>query len=170
MSVTTTVSPGFLKSGSRYSPGPWTGGVPAVPLCPAHQRAIGRIRPSARRLDFRALQREVPVMDCECRASLKLTVWLGHSWESYESACPYLVQGPHSFKGNGKGWSLHRCQSRVTQTSYYTIHVYVGASSPILLLGYFILRHWVCSNKASSTFFFLFRTDAQAALDIYYLR
>lgn len=138
--TTTTVCPCFLKSGCRYSLGAMDRWRPAVPLCPAHQRAIRRIHPTARRLDFRVLQQEVPVMDCECRASLKWTVWLGHSWKSCESACPYLVQGTHSFKGNGKGWSLHRCQSRVTQTSYYTMHVYVGTSSPILLLSCFILR------------------------------
>lgn len=129
--------------------------------CPAHQRAIRRIHPGARRLDFRVLQQEVPVMDCECRASSKSTVWLGHSSKSCESACPYLVQGTHSFKGNGKGWSLHRCQTRVTQTSYYTICVYVGTSYPILLLSYFILMlnlkilHEGLSDQAGSTFFFL---------------
>lgn len=99
-------------------------------------------------------------MDCECRASSKSTVWLGHSSKSCESACPYLVQGTHSFKGNGKGWSLHRCQTRVTQTSYYTICVYVGTSYPILLLSYFMLMlnlkilHEGLSDKAGGTFLF----------------
>lgn len=53
-------------------------------------------------------------MDCKNLTSSKSTARLGHSSKSCESACPYLVQGTHSFKGNGKGWSLHRCQSSYT--------------------------------------------------------
>lgn len=75
------------------------------------------------------LQWGVPVMNCMSLASSEWTARLGHSLKSCESACPYLVQGTHSFKGNGKGWSLQRCQSRVTQTSYYTIYVYIESSS-----------------------------------------
>ncbi len=75
------------------------------------------------------LQWRVPVMNCKSLTSSKWTARLGHSSKSCESACPYLVQGTHSFKGNGKGWSLQRCQSRVTQTSYYSINVYIETSS-----------------------------------------
>jgi len=96
---------------------------PVTPRPPARQKATGGINPGAKRLDAQSCS-EGYQMNCGSLASSKWTVRLGHSLKSCGSACPYLVQGTHSFKGNGKGWSLQRCQSGATQTSYMTQFVY----------------------------------------------
>lgn len=106
---------------------------PVVSLLP--KKAAGGLDPGAKRLGSTVLQRGAPVMNCNKLTSSKWTARLGHSWKSCESACPYLVQGTHSFKGNGKGWGLLKCQSRDTQTSYYTICVYIGMRSWFYSLG-----------------------------------
>lgn len=66
-------------------------------------------------------------MNCNKLTSSKWTARLGHSWKSSESACPYLVQGTHSFKGNGKGWGLLKCQSTDTDFLLHNLCLYWDA-------------------------------------------
>lgn len=78
-------------------------GCPAVHSRPGYHNATTSINPDTKRLDSLSCIQGYQWRTAPALASSKWPVRLRHSSESSESACPYLVQGTHSFKGNGEG-------------------------------------------------------------------